>query len=141
MGALGIEVRGGYSFRNYAGDKENAMEFINQFKPYKEKWSNDETWAHIENCLRGKALNWFRDAKGKFFNTWEEFVVEFSEMFCEKESSEVTNLLRKIRSLKIKEGNLEEIMLEFFAIDQGSIALKDIVEMISYELPTHYANS
>ena len=41
MGALGIEVRGGYSFRNYAGDKENAMEFINQFKPYKEKWSND----------------------------------------------------------------------------------------------------
>ena len=41
MGALGIEVRGGYSFSNYAGDKENAQEFINQFKPYKEKWSND----------------------------------------------------------------------------------------------------
>ena len=67
--------------------------------------------------------------------------MELSEKFCEKESSEVTNILRKIRSLKIKEGNLEEIMLEFFAIDQGSIALKDIVEMISYELPTHYANS
>ena len=66
--------------------------------------------------------------------------MELSEKFCEKESSEVTNILRKIRSLKIKEGNLEEIMLEFFAIDQGSIALKDIVEMISYELPTHYGN-
>ena len=106
IGNLNIEIRGGYSFKSYDGQRKGAREFIKQFLPYKDKWTTVETWAHIENSLSGKALNWFRGAKRRFFNTWEEFIIEFEEMFFAKDISEVSASLVKIRNMKVRKGSL-----------------------------------
>lgn len=138
---MGIKIVGSFNFKSYSGqDQANCRVFLRQFEPYKSFWSEEEYFAHVENCLIGKASEWFQGAKRDLFKTAQEFEREFKEMFGPKSVSGTCEMLAAIRKRELELGKLENTLLALFEIEQSSINLKDILEVMSADIPVIEGN-
>ena len=137
MKDITVRVEGTYSFKKFNGTpEENPTKFMTQFEPYRVRWDEKETLAHIENNLEGRALSWYKWAKDEIFKSLEEFEEKFNNKFNKESKSATGRLLQKVGEFQLKQGMIEQGLLEILQLQkQTRIPLKDAVKAICNKIP------
>ena len=81
---ISLAVASKKPYRQFVGRNMSPSEFLNQFRPEWEDFSQRKTLCLIELNLTGTAAKWVKGASDTLFKTLEEFEEVFLEIFQEK---------------------------------------------------------
>jgi hypothetical protein len=111
---------------------EDAHKFVEQFRAFREEWSDRQYLCMIRNHLKGEALLWFKGAEGLLFVSVAEFEREFLEMFGISECHGNIPLLKLLKNSILKPGRVTGTLMELFSVHKtASISLEELLETIT----------
>ena len=141
--SLAITLGGNRNFKTF--DEKNgttAKEFIDQFLPYFEEWSDKKFLDTVSLYLEGNPKLWFKGGRNNLFKSKKEFQEEFADFYIPKEGENgKLNRIIQILSEGFKIGRLESCILELYSIQEAShIPLKDMLDVLCSTIPSDIAN-